>query len=223
MFPKVTRDTINAALKKYVFKDLPEDITDLLDRSPSTYTDLRRITAAFVANQLGDPKAASEIISHTQVGNSLSLDQTIDKVMVKFYTDIDDPKGDMKRTKGLLLFERELAKGIGQGVVLDGKSLASALGVKTADTFNYTYPLTALKTPPDNFINNKNLELTSSNPEEIKTSGQLLQSSGKLTQASIDEKTELKIGNINKLKSSNLAATETNLVQNLTLLSDKQS
>mgnify|MGYP003674880638 CR=1 FL=1 len=223
MFPKVTRDTINAALKKYVFKDLPEDITDLLDRSPSTYTDLRRITAAFVANQLGDPKAASEIISHTQVGNSLSLDQTIDKVMVKFYTDIDDPKGDMKRTKGLLLFERELAKGIGQGVVLDGKSLASALGVKTADTFNYTYPLTALKTPPDNFINNKNLELTSSNPEEIKTSGQLLQSSGKLTQASIDEKTELKIGNINKLKSSNLAATETNLVQqakNLGLESD---
>ena len=223
MFPKMDNATLNAALKKYVFKDLPKEITDLLDRTPSTYTDLRRITAAFVANQLGDPKAASEIISHKQVQGGMSLDEKIDEVMVKFYTDIDDPKGDMKRTKGLLLFERELAKGIGQGEALDGKSLASALGVKTADNFNYKYPLTALKTPPDTFIDNENIKLTDATSEDIKTSGQLLQSSGKLTQASIDEKTEQKISNINKLKASNLSATEQNLIQqakNLGLESD---
>ena len=223
MFPKVTRDTINAALKKFVFKDLPKDITNLLDRNPSTYTDLRRITAAFVANQLGDPKAASEIISHKQVTNGPSLEDKIDEVMVKYYTDIDDPKGDMKRTKGLLLFERELAKGIGQGVVLDGKTLASTLGVKTADTFNYTYPLTALKTPPNTFIDNENLKLTDATPEDIETSGKLLQSSGKLAQTNIDEKVEIKTANINKLRASNLSATETNLVQqakNLGLESD---
>lgn len=223
MFPKMDNATINAALKKYVFKDLPKEITDLLDRTPSTYTDLRRITAAFVANQLGDPKAASEIISHKQVTGGLSLDEKIDEVMVKFYTDIDDPKGDMKRTKGLLLFERELAKGIGQGTVLDGKALASALGVKTADDFNYKYPLSPLKTPSTTSVDNENLKLTDATPEDIKVSGQLLQASGNLTQASIDEKTEIKKANISKLQASNLSATEQNLLQqakNLGLESD---
>jgi len=38
MFPKVTRDTINDALKKFVFKDLPKDITNLLYINHSTYT-----------------------------------------------------------------------------------------------------------------------------------------------------------------------------------------
>ena len=223
MFPEMTNAKINLALKNYVFKDIPKEITSLLDRTPSTYTDLRRITAAFVANQLGDPKAASEIISHKQVVGGPTLDEKIDQVMVKFYTDIDDPKGDMKRTKGLLLFERELSKGIGQGTVLDAKSLASALGVKTSDNFNYKYPLARLKTPPDTFIDNKTLKVTDATSEDVKTGGQLLQSSSALTQASIDEKVEQKKVNINKLKASNLSAAEQNLLQqakNLWLESD---
>lgn len=213
MFPNVTRDTINAALKKHVFKDLPKEITNLLDRNPSTYTDLRRITAAFVANQLGDPKAASEIISHKQVANGPSLEDKIDEVMVKYYTDIDDPKGDMKRTKGLLLFERELSKGIGQGVVLDGKKLASALGVKTPDTFNYTYPLTSLKTLPSGSTDSNKIELTTASAADIESSDELIKSSGNLAQVSIDEKVEQKKANIAKLQASNLAATESNLLQ----------
>jgi len=223
MFPNVTRDTINAALKKHVFKDLPKEITNLLDRNPSTYTDLRRITAAFVANQLGDPKAASEIISHKQVTNGPSLEDKIDEVMVKYYTDIDDPKGDMKRTKGLLLFERELSKGIGQGVVLDGKQLASTLGIKTPDTFNYTYPLTSLKTLPSSSVDSSNIELTTATDADIKSSDELIKSSGNLAQVSIDEKVEQKKANITKLQASNLAATESNLLQqakNLGLESD---
>ncbi len=131
LFPNLTNKKIDDALKKYVFKNIPKNILDRLDKAPSTFTDLRRITAAFVLNQLKDPQSASEIISHT--GN---LDDKIDKVMLKFYADKDDTN-ILKRTQGLILFEKELAKGLG---VTDAKQLGDKLKLDLPVAFNADYP-----------------------------------------------------------------------------------
>lgn len=136
MFPNLTNNKIDNALKQYVFKAIPKNVLDRLDKAPSTFTDLRRITAAFVLNQLGDPQSASEIISHK--GN---LDDKIDKVMLKFYADQDD-KNILKRTQGLVLFEKELAKGLG---VRSAKQLGVKLKLGLPKEFNATYPEVDLK------------------------------------------------------------------------------
>jgi hypothetical protein len=136
MFPNLTNKKIDDALKQYVFKAIPKNVLDRLDKAPSTFTDLRRITAAFVLNQLGDPQSASEIISHK--GN---LDDKIDKVMLKFYADQDD-KNILKRTQGLVLFEKELAKGLG---VKSAKQLGVKLKLGLPKEFNATYPEVDLK------------------------------------------------------------------------------
>ena len=136
MFPDLTNKKIDDALKQYVFKAIPKNVLDRLDKAPSTFTDLRRITAAFVLNQLGDPQSASEIISHK--GN---LDDKIDKVMLKFYADQDD-KNILKRTQGLVLFEKELAKGLG---VTSAKQLGVKLKLGLPKEFNATYPEVDLK------------------------------------------------------------------------------
>lgn len=136
MFPNLTNKKIDDALKKYVFKAIPKDVLDRLDKAPSTFTDLRRITAAFVLNQLGDAQSASEIISHK--GN---LDDKIDKVMLKFYADKDDTNV-LKRTQGLILFEKELAKGLG---VTSAKQLGTKLKLGLPPTFDADYPEVDLK------------------------------------------------------------------------------
>jgi len=136
LFPDLTNKKVDDALKKYVFNNIPKNILDRLDKAPSTFTDLRRITAAFVLNQLGDAQSASEIISHT--GN---LDDKIDKVMLKFYADKDDTNV-LKRTQGLILFEKELAKGLG---VTDAKQLGDKLKLDLPVTFNADYPEVDLK------------------------------------------------------------------------------
>ena len=136
LFPNLTNKKIDDALKKHVFKAIPKDVLDRLDKAPSTFTDLRRITAAFVLNQLKDAQSASEIISHK--GN---LDDKIDKVMLKFYADKDDTN-ILKRTQGLVLFEKELAKGLG---VSTAKQLGVKLKLGLPIEFNATYPEVDLK------------------------------------------------------------------------------
>ena len=136
LFPDLTNKKIDDALKKHVFKAIPKDVLDRLDKAPSTFTDLRRITAAFVLNQLKDAQSASEIISHK--GN---LDDKIDKVMLKFYADKDDTN-ILKRTQGLVLFEKELAKGLG---VSTAKQLGVKLKLGLPVEFNATYPEVDLK------------------------------------------------------------------------------
>ena len=65
LFPDIDTRKIAAALKKYVYPNIDEETLAVLKKKPSGYTDLRRITASAIANQLGDPQAAAEIISHT--------------------------------------------------------------------------------------------------------------------------------------------------------------
>ena len=137
LFPNLSNKKIDDALKKYVFKAIPKEVLDRLDKAPSTFTDLRRITAAFVLNQLGDAKSASEIISH----KAADLDNKIDQVMLKFYADQDDTN-ILKRTQGLVLFEKELAKGLG---VTSAKQLGTKLKLNLPPTFDADYPEVDLK------------------------------------------------------------------------------
>ena len=137
LFPNLSNKKIDDALKKYVFKAVPKDILDKLDKAPSTFTDLRRITAAFVLNQLGDAQSASEIISH----KAADLDNKIDQVMLKFYADKDDTNV-LKRTQGLVLFEKELAKGLG---VTSAGQLGTKLKLGLPLTFDADYPEVDLK------------------------------------------------------------------------------
>ena len=136
---KATRTQVTNALKKYVFPEIPKGILDKLDRDPKDFTDLRRIIAAYVIKNV-NPKAASGIISH-----KLTSAEEFDKVMDTFYADIDDPKGDVERTKGLILFEKELAKGLN---VTDGKQLARELKLDLPDSFNAIYPDTKITVSP---------------------------------------------------------------------------
>ena len=136
---KATRTQVTNALKKYVFPEIPKGILDKLDRDPKDFTDLRRIIAAYVIKNV-NPKAASGIISH-----KLTSAEEFDKVMDTFYADIDDPKGDVERTKGLILFEKELAKGLN---VTDGRQLGQKLKLNLPDSFNAIYPDTKITVSP---------------------------------------------------------------------------
>ena len=136
---KATRTQVTNALKKYVFPEIPKGILDKLDRDPKDFKDLRRIIAAYVIKNV-NPKAASGIISH-----KLTSAEEFDKVMDTFYADIDDPKGDVERTKGLILFEKELAKGLN---VTDGRQLGQKLKLNLPDSFNAIYPDTKITVSP---------------------------------------------------------------------------
>ena len=155
---KATRTQVTNALKKYVFPEIPKGILDKLDRDPKDFTDLRRIIAAYVIKNV-NPKAASGIISH-----KLTSAEEFDKVMDTFYADIDDPKGDVERTKGLILFEKELAKGLN---VTDGKQLARELKLDLPDSFNAIYPATKVKVSPTGQATTSVVEATE---EEIESS-----------------------------------------------------
>ena len=155
---KATRTQVTNALKKYVFPEIPKEILDKLDRDPKDFTDLRRIIAAYVIKNV-NPKAASGIISH-----KLTSAEEFDKVMDTFYADIDDPKGDVERTKGLILFEKELAKGLN---VTDGKQLARELKLDLPDSFNAIYPATKVKVSPTGQATTSVVEATE---EEIESS-----------------------------------------------------
>ena len=136
---KATRTQVANALKKYVFPEVPKEILDKLDRDPKDFTDLRRIIAAYVIKNV-NPSAASGIISH-----KLTSAEQFDKVMDTFYVGIDDPKGDVERTKGLILFEKELAKGLN---VTDGRQLGQKLKLDLPDSFNSIYPDTKITVSP---------------------------------------------------------------------------
>jgi hypothetical protein len=82
--------------------------------------------------------------------------------MDTFYVGIDDPKGDVERTKGLILFEKELAKGLN---VTDGRQLGQKLKLDLPDSFNAIYPETKVKVSPTGEKLTSTVEIT---PEEQK-------------------------------------------------------
>ena len=161
LFPNMTTGKISAALKKHVFPKIPQDVQDRLLTKPSGYTDLRRITASAIANQLGRPDLASEIISHKGSGESL-----LDKVMTGYYTDVEDISGLQQRGEILVAYEKMMADAVG---ATDAKGLGEALRLDLSPEFNAQYPeADAMATPSQAPI-----QPTAATPEQIAQGEQL--------------------------------------------------
>ena len=161
LFPNMTTGKISAALKKHVFPKIPEDVQNKLLTKPSGYTDLRRITASAIANQLGRPDLASEIISHKGSGESL-----LDKVMTGYYTDVEDISGLQQRGEILVAYEKMMADAVG---ATDAKGLGEALRLDLSPEFNAQYPeVDAMATPSQAPV-----QPTQATPEQIAQGEQL--------------------------------------------------
>lgn len=203
LFKGVTRTQINAALKK-IFSEIPDSIQVQLKRDLSkngTYTDLRRITAAFVAKSLGDVKGADMIISHSPTVDDLSLDGRISQVFKKFYVNIKDPKNLIKVSEGLALFEREIARQL-VGKNATAGDLANALGVNVPETFDAKYPTTKIIVDGTEKIGT--IETFERDPEDIETDKETKKLRTKQTQVGIVEETEKRTGRTLDLQMSNL-------------------
>ena len=155
LFPDMTTGKISSALKKHVFPKIPKEVQDKLLTKPSGYTDLRRITASAIANQLGRPDLASEIISHKGGGDDL-----LDKVMTGYYTDVEDIGGLQQRGEILVAYEKMMADAVG---ATDAKGLGEALRLDLSPEFNAQYPETETLARPTG----STVDATPATPEEI--------------------------------------------------------
>ena len=138
MFPDIKTATIGNAFNKYVWPEINARIPDKIKNQPryrefTGFTDVRRVTAAAIANHLGDPTAASEILSHGQQG----LDDKIDKVMTGFYIDVEDVDAATIRRNALVGFEKLLADAVG---AKDVSTLSRKLNTGLVIEFNAEYP-----------------------------------------------------------------------------------
>jgi hypothetical protein len=144
LFPDIETATITKALKKYVFPKIPKEVTDKLRKDPSGYTDLRRITASAIANQLGRPDLASQIISHDKSGYKVSDNMVLDKVMTGYYIDVEDLSGLEQRGQVLAAYEKMMADALG---ATDAKGLAEELNLNLSPEFNADYDDVDVTTP----------------------------------------------------------------------------
>ena len=138
MFPSVKTATISAAFNKHVWPEINARIPDKIKNQPAYreftgFTDVRRIVAAAVANHLGQPEAAGEILSHGKQG----LDDKIDKVMTGFYIDVEDVDAATIRRNALVGFEKLLADAVG---AKDVSTLSRKLNTGLVIEFNADYP-----------------------------------------------------------------------------------
>ena len=133
LFPNITTAKISDALENIVFKNIRPEILDQLNRTPDGYTDSRRIVASVIANRMGNPDAARQIIGHTD-----DVMDDMNKVMTTFYADVVDEAGMATRKDIYFGFEGLMAKSIGQ---TSFQGLATELGLQISDaTEDIVYP-----------------------------------------------------------------------------------
>ena len=159
LFPDHDTAKISSALKKYVFPEIPKEVLDNLLKKPTGYTDLRRITASAIANQLGRPDLASQIISHKG-------EDVIDAVMTGYYAEVEDIAGLQQRGEILTAYEKMMADAVGAS---DAKGLGEALRLDLPQDFNADYPETESLTRPSGAP----VEARVATPEEIAQGEQL--------------------------------------------------
>ena len=162
LFPDVTTGKLTAALKKYVYPKIDENTLKLLKKAPSGYTDMRRIVASAIANQLGDPQAAAEIISHK--GDPSEL---IDRTMTGFYTEVENLDSLEARRTALIGFEKLMADATGQ---VDAKGLGAYLRLDLDPEFNATYPEFKIKAGSEVA---SAIQVTPATPEQIEAGSDL--------------------------------------------------
>ena len=132
LFPNIGTDEIAEALNTYVYPNLPDSVRSKLIKNPKGFTDIRRIFASAMANDLKKPKIASALIGHK--GTSLDADT----VMSIFYTDVVDEEAFAKRKDALLEFEKLLAKSLG---VSSAQDLAFEMGSPFESNQDFIYPV----------------------------------------------------------------------------------
>jgi len=162
LFPNIDTNKIAATLRKYVYPNIDKETLAVLKNKPSGYTDLRRITASAIANQLGDPQAAAEIISHTGEAGA----EKIDRVMTRFYADVENQGSLEARRSALVGFESLMADATG---TMDAKGLGTYLNLDLPETFNAEYPKLEIKGSKVGSA----VQVTEATPEQIASDQQL--------------------------------------------------
>ena len=162
LFPNIDTNKIAAALNKYVYTKIDKETLAVLKKKPSGYTDVRRIVASAIANQLGDPQAAAEIISHTGEAGA----DKIDRVMTGFYTDVENLDSLEARRSALVGFESLMADATGSS---NAKSLGQYLQLKLPEEFNADYPKIEIKGSKVGSA----VQVTEATPEQIEAGRQL--------------------------------------------------
>lgn len=162
LFPNIDTNKIAATLRKYVYPNIDKETLAVLKNKPSGYTDLRRITASAIANQLGDPQAAAEIISHTGEAGA----EKIDRVMTRFYADVENQGSLEARRSALVGFESLMADATG---TVDAKGLGTYLNLDLPETFNAEYPKLEIKGSKVGSA----VQVTEATPEQIASDQQL--------------------------------------------------
>lgn len=132
LFPNIGTEDIAEALDNYIYPNLPDSVRSKLIKNPKGFTDIRRIFASAMANDLKKPEIASALIGHK--GTSLDADT----VMSIFYTDIVDEKAFNNRKDALLEFEKLLAKSLG---VTSAQDLAFQMGSPFESNKDFVYPV----------------------------------------------------------------------------------
>lgn len=136
LFPDIETKHITQALRDHVWNKVPKEViqrmTDTGGRAPSDFTDIRRIIGASIANRLGMPQIAGEVLNHTQT----AAEDVVDKVTTGYYFRVMDT-GLEQRGQALLMFEKMMADAVG---AKDAKGLADRLNLNLDPSFNAIYP-----------------------------------------------------------------------------------
>ena len=136
LFPDIETKHITQALRDHVWPKVPKEVikrmTDTGGRAPSDFTDIRRIIGASIANRLGMPQIAGEVLNHTQT----AAEDVVDKVTSGYYFRVMDT-GLEQRGQALLMFEKMMADAVG---AKDAKGLADRLKLNLDPNFNAIYP-----------------------------------------------------------------------------------
>lgn len=148
IFPDIETDDISKVLKEYVFSKIDPDVIASLDKAPTGFTDLRRITASAIVNDLaneayeaGDTARADMFrkLGDQLIGHEIPDSNVYGKVLSTFYTGVDDIAAMDQRKDVLYQFERLLATRINKTdskVSLNPRALATQLGLKPPKNFN---------------------------------------------------------------------------------------
>lgn len=120
IFPDMSTSKINRLINKYIYPALPSKTKKAAKKQQLDYTDMRRITAAAIANGMGNIEAADAIISHK--GSDKELDA---KILRAYYIDVEDVDKLAKRGVIFSMFEKMMADSLG---ATTGGEFAAALG-----------------------------------------------------------------------------------------------
>jgi hypothetical protein len=130
IFHEYTTTDISNALKDKVFPNIPAEYLDEFDKPVKKmgYTDMRKMLAVMIANDLGQPEVASEILGHTN--------PNVMTVLNKYYAAVKDVDGFSKRADAMIQVEKLMANAVGEETSL---GLATQVNIDPPEK-DFVYP-----------------------------------------------------------------------------------